>query len=103
MQLTFLGPVRAQDLMRHLDLTSPDMTSAEMTRADVETALSSRQTDFSGKKLSGLDLSGLDLSAIEFRAARLNKTHRKLGDLVSGRRGCVGAECGGPHREGEEP
>ena len=31
MVLTFLGPVRAQDLMRHLDLTSPDMTSAEMT------------------------------------------------------------------------
>jgi hypothetical protein len=41
MVLTFLSPVRAQDLMRHLDLTSPDMTSAEMTRADVEIALSS--------------------------------------------------------------
>ena len=29
----------AQDMMRHLDLTSPDMVSAEMTRADVEAAL----------------------------------------------------------------
>jgi hypothetical protein len=26
---------RAQDMMRYLDLTSPDMVSAEMTRADV--------------------------------------------------------------------
>jgi hypothetical protein len=34
MVLTFLGPVRAQDLMRHLALTSSDMTAAEMTRAD---------------------------------------------------------------------
>ena len=32
---------RAQDMMRHLDLTSPDMVSAEMTRADVEAALAS--------------------------------------------------------------
>ena len=31
----------AQDMMRHLDLTSPDMVSAEMTRADVEAALAS--------------------------------------------------------------
>ncbi len=28
MALAFVGPVRAQDLMRYLDLTSPDMTSA---------------------------------------------------------------------------
>jgi hypothetical protein len=44
---------RAQDMMRHLDLTSPDMVSAEMTRADVEAALASHQTDFTGKRLSG--------------------------------------------------
>jgi hypothetical protein len=29
----------AQDMMRYVDLSSPDMVSAEMTRADVETAL----------------------------------------------------------------
>jgi uncharacterized protein YjbI with pentapeptide repeats len=74
MALAFVGQVRAQDLMRYLDLTSPDMTSAEMTRAEVKTALASHETDFTGKKLSGLDLSGLDLSGVQFRAARLNKT-----------------------------
>ena len=26
----------AQDMMRHVDLSSPDMVSAEMTRAEVE-------------------------------------------------------------------
>jgi uncharacterized protein YjbI with pentapeptide repeats len=71
--LAFVGPVRAQDLMRNLDLTSPDVTSAEMTRAEVETALASHETDFTGKKLSGLDLSGLNLSGVQFREARLNK------------------------------
>ena len=52
----------AQDMMRNLDLSSPDMVSAEMTRADVEAALgAAAPADFTGKKLSGLDLSGLDL------------------------------------------
>src|SRR6516164_5988166 len=62
----------AQDMMRNLDLSSPDMVSAEMTRADVEAALGAAAP--TGKKLSGLDLSGLDLSGVNFRAARLNKT-----------------------------
>ena len=35
--------------------------------------------------------------------SRAKGSHRNLGDLVSGRRGCVGADCGGPHREGEGP
>jgi uncharacterized protein YjbI with pentapeptide repeats len=68
----------AQDMMRHVDLTSPDMVSAEMTRADVEAALAAATVaapaDFTGKRLSSLDLSGLDLSGAIFRAARLNKT-----------------------------
>src|SRR5262245_18764232 len=68
-------PTAAQDMMRHVDLTSPEMTSAEMTRADVEAAMaaatSARPADFTGKKLSGLDLSGLDLSGAVLRAARL--------------------------------
>src|SRR5438067_825832 len=29
----------AQDMMRHVDVTSPDMMSAEMTRAEVEAAI----------------------------------------------------------------
>jgi hypothetical protein len=29
----------AQDMMRHIDLSSPDMVSAEMTREEVEAAL----------------------------------------------------------------
>ena len=29
----------AQDMMRHVDLSSPEMVSAEMTRAEVEAAL----------------------------------------------------------------
>src|SRR5262249_38348387 len=61
--LTLAHTAPAQDMMRHVDLTSPEMTSAEMTRAEVETALAAataeRPADFTGKKLSGLDLSGL--------------------------------------------
>ncbi len=36
-------------------------------------------------------------------ASRAKGSHRKLGGLVSGHRCRVGAEYGGPHREGEEP
>src|SRR5258705_872140 len=68
----------AQDMMRHVDLSSPDMVSAEMTRGEVEAALSAATiaapADFTGKRLSGLDLSRLNLSGAIFRAARLNKT-----------------------------
>ena len=73
--VAWLTMARAQDMMRHLDITSPDMVSAEMTRADIEAALASHQIDFTGKRLSGLDLSGLDLSGVVLRAARLNKTN----------------------------
>jgi hypothetical protein len=63
-------PAAAQDMMRHIDLTSPEMTSAEMTRADVEAliaaATSDQPADFTGKKLSGLDLSGLDFSGASY-------------------------------------
>ena len=68
----------AQDMMRHVDLTSPEMTTAEMTRADVAASIAAATpapVDFTGKKLSGLDLSGLDLSGAVLRAAKLNKTN----------------------------
>src|SRR5256884_1609577 len=68
----------AQDMMRHVDLSSPDMASAEMPREGVGAALAAATgaapADFTGKRLSGLDLSGLNLSGAIFRAARLNKT-----------------------------
>src|SRR6476620_12451797 len=54
--LVSAAPAAAQDMMRHIDLTSPEMTSAEMTRADVEAviaaATSDQPADFTGKKLS---------------------------------------------------
>ena len=44
----------AQDMMRHIDLSSPDMISAEMTRQEVEAALAAASiaapADFTGKK-----------------------------------------------------
>ena len=59
-------PGASQDMMHHVDLTSPEMASAEMTRADVEAAIASatslKPADLAGKKLSGLDLSSLDRS-----------------------------------------
>jgi uncharacterized protein YjbI with pentapeptide repeats len=74
----FAVTATAQDMMRHVDLSSPDMVSAEMTRAEVEAAFAAgtaaAPADFTGKKLSNLDLSGLDLSGAIFRAARINKT-----------------------------
>jgi len=63
---------QAQDMMRDVDLSSPDMVSAEMTRAEVEAALAAATVaapaDFTGKRLCGLDLSGLNLSSAIFRA-----------------------------------
>jgi len=37
--LGFAMTASAQDMMSHVDLSSPDMVTAEMSRADVETAL----------------------------------------------------------------
>src|SRR5215218_3251765 len=78
LMLCGLSAAAAQDMMRHVDLTSPDMVAAVMTRVQVEAVLagatSDKPADFTGRKLSGLDLSGLDLSGAVLRAARLNKT-----------------------------
>ena len=55
-------PAAAQNMMQHVDLTSPEMTAAEMTRPDVEAMVAAanltQPADFTGRKLSGLDLSG---------------------------------------------
>ncbi len=43
---------QAQDMMRHVDLSSPRFSSAEMTRVEVEASLRAAPAgaDFSGKK-----------------------------------------------------
>ena len=41
--LVFLTAAQAQDMMRGVDLSSPDMVSAEMTRAQVEAAERDRE------------------------------------------------------------
>jgi uncharacterized protein YjbI with pentapeptide repeats len=68
-------PAYTQDMMRHVDLSSPMFASTEMTRAEVEASLTAAhgRADFSGKSLNGLDLSGLDFSNANFRAARINR------------------------------
>ena len=86
----------AQDMMRHVDLSSPDMVSAEMTRGEVEAALAAATAaapaDFTGKRLSGLDLSGLNLSGAIFRArtAQQDEARRREDSIVpsSTRHGC---------------
>ena len=74
-----MSGAQAQDMLRGVDLTSPDMTQAETTRAALEASIAAaggKPLDLGGKKLSGLDLSGLDLRGANFRAARLN--HARL-------------------------
>ena len=72
----WLSPAYAQDMMDHVDLSSPKFSSAEMTRAEIETIIKTSPhggLDFSGKSLNGLDLSGLDFTGANFRAARMNR------------------------------
>ena len=71
-------PAQAQDMMRHVDLSSPRFSTAEMARAEGEASLMAAHgagADFSGKSLNGLDHSGLDFSNVNFRAARMNKAN----------------------------
>ena len=60
-----------QDMMRHVDLASPEMTQAEVTRADVEILIQNgAPVDLSNRRLSGLDLSDLNLKAANLQASR---------------------------------
>ena len=71
----------AQDMLRYVDLNSPDMSTSEMTREEVGAVLKAqpqggadqRSADLEGKRLSRLDLSGLDFSARNLRLAKLNR------------------------------
>jgi hypothetical protein len=53
--------------------------------------------------MCGTAMRGADALPGSKATSRAKGSHRKLGGLVSGRRCWVGAEYGGPHREGEEP
>ena len=53
--------------------------------------------------MCGTAMRGADALPGSKATSRAKGSHRKLGDLVSGRRCCVGAAYDGPHREGEEP
>lgn len=71
-----------QDLLRHVDLASPEMTTAEMTRADVRLLIEKGSpVDLSDRRLSGLDLSELNLRGANLRLSRLNNTNLKGADL----------------------
>ena len=71
-----------QDLLRHVDLASPEMTTAEMTRADVMRLIEKGSpVDLSDRRLSGLDLSELNLRGANLRLSRLNRTNLKGADL----------------------
>src|SRR5262245_38145547 len=94
----FLAPsATAQDMMRHVDLSSPAFSLAEMTRAEVEASLkvSRGGIDLSGKSLNGLDLSGLDLSGANLHAARMNRaklTGARLDGAVLDQVWAIGAD-----------
>jgi uncharacterized protein YjbI with pentapeptide repeats len=75
----------SQDLLRYIDLNSPEMSTSEMTRTEVEELLKAalqglgdqRPADLEGKRLSHLDLSDLDFSGSNRRLAKLNRTDLK--------------------------
>jgi uncharacterized protein YjbI with pentapeptide repeats len=76
--------LRAQNMMRHVDLTPPEMTDAELARAGVEQLISQSgggSLDLSGKRLSDLDLSALNLQGANLRLARLDGTKLVRADL----------------------
>src|SRR5258708_12663431 len=72
----------SQDLLRYVDLNSPEMSTAEMTRDEVDALLKAapqgpadqRSANLEGKRLSHLDLSGLDFSASNLPLATFNRT-----------------------------
>ena len=84
--VTMIGSIAAaqDNMLRYLDLTTPDMTHAEMSRADIDALISEaggRPLDLSGKRLSGLNLSGANLSGANLRLSRLNRTDLSSADL----------------------
>jgi uncharacterized protein YjbI with pentapeptide repeats len=76
----------AQEMMAHVDLSSPRMSQAEMTREQVEALVKAGgPVSLTDKSLNGLDLSGLDLSGADLRWARLNKAVLKGAKLAGAR------------------
>src|ERR1700743_1777412 len=75
----------SQDLLRYVDLNSPEMSTSDMTRAEVNELLKAvpqgpgdqRSADLEGKRLSHLDLSGLAVPCRNRRRAKLNRPDLK--------------------------
>jgi uncharacterized protein YjbI with pentapeptide repeats len=65
-----------QDVMDHVDLTTPDMAEAEMSRDELLALLSNaapdERVDLTSKRLSGLDLSEVDFRGANLRWAKMN-------------------------------
>ena len=85
--LLLTAPVAAQDMMDHVDLSSPRMSAAELSRADVEALIAragpGQPVVLTDRSLNGLDLSGLDLAGADLRWARLNRA-KLVGTRLAG-------------------
>ncbi|MEQ8823963.1 MAG: pentapeptide repeat-containing protein [Filomicrobium sp.] len=68
-----------QDMMRHVNLETPEFTESSMTRAELQKKLAElnpgETLDLTAAALNGLDMSGLDLRQTKLQSARLNKTN----------------------------
>lgn len=77
--------VAGQDVMDHVDMSSPEMTESELTREELLTMLARASADepidLSSKRLSGLDLSNIDFKAANLRWARLNSADLRGANL----------------------
>lgn len=76
----------AQDLMDHVDMSSPEMTEAELTRDELLSILANASSalpvDLRSKRLSGLNLQEIDFKAANLRWARLNKADLRGANLA---------------------
>jgi uncharacterized protein YjbI with pentapeptide repeats len=99
--ITLTSVTQAQDMMRHVDLSSPKFTTSEMTREEVEAAVKMSHgggVDLADKSLNGLNLSDLDLTGANLHAARLNKaklTGAKLDGAILDQTWAVAADFSG--------
>src|SRR5262245_27309676 len=107
------GPSKGQrPLGSECCVTSGDSGREAYTAIAWGVGLSPERSDIAGAEsfhalegnMCGAVMRGADALPGSKATSRAKGSHRKLGDLVSGRRCYVlRAEYGGPHREGEEP
>ena len=72
-------PAYTQDMMRHVDLSSPMFASAEMTRAEVEASLTAAhgRADFSGKSLNAWVAEQLQAAVASIKSKKVAKASEK--------------------------